>query len=193
MILIIDNNTRFIKQICSLLEKKGFGYKIKDFRKVKLEDTKRVNAVILSGGIGIRYIDNSKEFLREANLVKKTKLPLFGICLGFEVICHAYGAKIKEMPHLEKGIIKIKIKKKDDIFRNCPKEMRIFEDHEWDIVKVGKNLEVLAKSKDGIEAVKHRRKPIYGVQFHPEITKNNQGYKVLENFLKMIKSRKNKI
>ena len=187
MILIIDNETRFIKQLCSFLKREGFDYKIKDFRKVKLKDTKGVNAVILSGGIGIRYIDNSKEFLREVKVVKKTKLPIFGICLGFEVIGHAYGAKIKEMPHLEKGVIKIKIKKKDDIFRNCPKEMRIFEDHEWDIVKVGKNLEVLAKSKDGIEAVKHRTKPIYGVQFHPEITKNNQGYKTIENFLQLIK------
>jgi anthranilate/para-aminobenzoate synthase component II len=45
---------------------------------------------------------------------------------------------------------------------------------------------VLATSKDGIEAIKHRTKPIYGVQFHPSLLSDNEGYKTLENFLKLI-------
>ena len=190
MILIIDNNEkRFMKLLRSFLKNRGFKYKIKDFRKISPRDTKAFDAIILSGGIGISNNPYLPEFSKEVELIKKTRKPILGICLGFELICHAYESEITEMKimsHLERGIFNIKIRKKDDIFKNCPKIMRVFDSHRWGFINAGERLEVLATSKDGVEAVKHKTKPIYGVQFHPEVTRNNQGYKAIENFLRLI-------
>ena len=190
MILVIDNETRFIKKICSFLKKNGFSYKIKNFSRIRLEDMKGFDAIILSGGHHHpNVIEKKRDFDKEIRLIKQVKLPIFAICLGFEVVCYTFGCKLNDMHHYEKGICKINIIKKGGIFKDCPKKLKIFEDHRWDIIKISKALEVLATSSDGIEAVRHKRKPIYGVQFHPEIRKGNQGYKAFENFLQLIKER----
>ena len=51
------------------------------------------------------------------------------------------------------------------------------------------NFEIIAKSKScKIEAIKHKKKKIYGVQFHPE-SSGKQGYQILDNFMKICKIR----
>jgi GMP synthase (glutamine-hydrolysing) len=186
MILIINNKSRFIRQLCSFIKQRGFAYKVISFGKVMSENAKKFDAVILSGGVGSPADANSPDFSKEIKLIKKLGKPIFGICLGFEVICHAYGTRVLRMGYLEKGIIKIRIKKKGDVFKGCSREIKVFEDHQWDVKSVSRYMKILASSKDGIEAVRHKTKPIYGVQFHPEIRKNNEGHKVLENFLNLI-------
>ncbi len=198
MILIIDNHkkserARLKKEYYPFLKKKGLSYKIKNLRSINLEDTKDFDAILLtSGSVGCSvdcdassFDINHPIFSKEINIIKKSKKPIFGICLGFQVICNVFEGKIKELPQKKKGIEKIEIRKKDDIFMNCPKSINVSERNKWVVTEVGKNLKVLATSKDGIEAVKHKTKPIYGVQFHPFITKNNQGHKSFENFLKL--------
>lgn len=187
MILVINNNeTKFMGNIRSILKKNGCSYKVKDFRKVTMRDAKGIDAVILSGGVGSSSDLDSPDYLEEINIVLRSRKPIFGICLGFEIICHAYGFEVESMPYLEKGLVTIKIRKKDLLFKNCSSTMDVFEWHRDRVNNVSKNLEVLATSKDGIEAIKHRTKPIYGVQFHPSVISDNEGYKTLENFLKLI-------
>jgi GMP synthase (glutamine-hydrolysing) len=186
MILIINNKSRFIRQLCSFIKKSGSAYKVISFGKIRPDYAKNFDAVILSGGVGSPADANSPDFSKEIKLIKKLDKPVFGICLGFEVICHAYGTRVLRMGYLEKGIVKTRIKKKGDVFKGCRREIKVFEDHQWDVKSVSRSMEILATSKDGIEAVRHKTKPIYGVQFHPEIRKNNQGHKALENFLNLI-------
>ncbi len=187
MILVIDNNeTKFMGNIRSILKKNGCKYKVKDFREVTMGDIKRVDAIILSGGIGSSADLGSPDYFEEINIVMRSRKPIFGICLGFEIICHVYGFEVESMPYLAKGLVTIKIRKEDLIFKNCSSTMDVFEWHRDRINTVGKKLQVLATSRDGIEAVKHRTKPIFGVQFHPSVKSGNEGYKTLENFLKLV-------
>jgi len=183
MLLIIDNHKKneqayLLKHLPHFLKKKGIIFKIKHLRKVSLKDTKDVNGIILTGGsVGCRigynattFNINHPVFQREIDIIKKSKKPIFGICLGYQLICHAYGGKIKEMPVKKGWVGEIRIRKKNDIFMNYPRTTKVFRWNKWTVVSVGKALEVLAISKDGIEAVKHKIKPIYGVQFHPTIS-----------------------
>jgi GMP synthase (glutamine-hydrolysing) len=187
MILVIDNNeTQFMGNIRSILKKNSCRYKVKNFRKVTMRDAKGVDAIILSGGVGSSSDLDSPDYLEEINIVMRSGKPIFGICLGFEIICHVYGFEVESMPYLEKGVVTIEIREKDLLFKNCSSTMNVFEWHRDKVNNVGKYLKVLATSKDGIEAIKHRTKPIYGVQFHPSLLSDNEGYKTLENFLKLI-------
>jgi GMP synthase (glutamine-hydrolysing) len=143
------------------------------------------DAIILSGGYRFNVLDHEKDYTKELKLIRTGKKPIFGICLGFELICYAYHEKLEKLLMKENNIIKLKILKNDKIFKNI-KNIRVFENHRWRVRKV-KNLVALASSKDGIEMVMHRSKPIYGVQFHPEKFHNKtQGYKILKNFISMI-------
>jgi len=183
MILVINYGTKHLKALLSFLRRHKISYKLRNFRRIELKDIKKSDALILTGGLGSPVKSKYSEGM---NMVNKSKKPILGICLGFQIICNAYSSVIRKTRR-EDGIRRIKIKNQDNLFNNCPKIMRVSEHHEFFVEKVGKELEVLAVSKNGIEAVKHRTKPIYGVQFHPEVRKDNQGYKALENFLELIK------
>lgn len=182
MILVINNETKHLKVLLSFLRRHKISYRLRNFRRVELKDIKESDAIILTGG----HRDPLEvRFSEEMEIIEKSKKPTLGICLGFQLICHAYSSLIKRIRR-ERGIREIRIIKKDGIFRNCPEFMKVSEHHEFFVGKVGKELEILALSKNGIEAVRHKTKPIYGVQFHPEIRRNNQGYRIIENFLRMI-------
>jgi anthranilate/para-aminobenzoate synthase component II len=183
MILVINNETKHLKVLFYLLKRHKIPYKLRNFRSIELKDTKEFDAIILTGG---HWDPLESRLSREIGIIKKSGKPILGICLGFQLVCRAYYSTLKRI-RKEHGIKEIRIIKKDRIFRKCPALLNVSEHHEWSVKKAGKELEVLAVSADGIEAVRHRKKQIYGVQFHPEIIKNNQGHRVVENFLKTIK------
>jgi GMP synthase-like glutamine amidotransferase len=178
-ILLVNNATKYLRNIkASLKDHKVHTVKYTHIPK----DLSMFDAIILSGGYRFNVIDHEKDYTKELRLIRTTNKPIFGICLGFELICYAYHEKLEKLRAKENGIIRLKILKKDNIFKNV-KNIRVFENHRWRVRKV-KNLVELASSKDGIEIVKHKSKRIYGVQFHPEKFHNKtQGYNILKNFI----------
>jgi anthranilate synthase component 2 len=62
--------------------------------------------------------------------------------------------------------------------------------HSLSISKLPGELEVTAKTDDGIiMGIKHKHRPIFGLQFHPESVLTPEGLKIVENFLKMARER----
>jgi len=144
------------------------------------------DVVILSGGHAISVRRHMKEFAREIEFVRRREKPLLGICLGFEIIAAAFGGALKEMPGRETGIVKIHGTASDPILHNA-ENISVYEGHRWALSEAPKELACIAYSRDGAEIIRHRAKPIYGLQFHPEISRRNDGQQVFENFLKIAK------
>lgn len=184
--LIIDNGTSYIDKIKLLLNKNSF--EIFNFNDESLSsDLSRFDAVILSGGHVLTLNDHVYDFSKEINIVLNSNLPIFGICFGFQLIASVFGATLIEMKSLEKGIIEIN-KNSDDILFEGVDNFEVFENHRLVIKNVSDKLVALAYSKDGIEIIKHIDKPIYGVQFHPEMYVNETcGDEIFRNFIKIIK------
>lgn len=182
-ILLINNLTKHLEELQEILKPNEIitvpFYKIP-------KDYSIFDAIILSGGSKYRIKDKGYKFREEIEIIKNTSIPIFGICLGFELICYVYKESLEKLKEKEKCIKEIEILKRDKIFEGV-KELKVFEAHKFYVKEVN-NLIPLAKSKTGIEIVRHLTKPIYGVQFHPEIRlENNNGFKVLKNFLKNLK------
>ena len=168
--LIIDNGSSYINKLKRLLQAKV----------VKWNQLYKVNfngygLIVLSGGHKLPVMWHGPEFANEIRIIKKIRKPIIGICLGSELIAHAYGAKLFKLNRREHRTIKI-IQNKQ-IFR-------VFESHRWAIKQLPKNFIALARSKDGIEIFRHKSRPIFGIQFHPEVllTKTD-GRKLLTNIL----------
>jgi len=130
--------------------------------------------VILSGGggEGLEIYDEFRPgklwYEDQMKFVLTCNKPIIGICMGFEVICRAYGAEIKKLDKLIEGFIKIKTSAKG-VNHFDKNELKQFESHEWVVPKVESFcLDVLAESKTGVEVVKHKTRNIIGTQFHPE-------------------------
>jgi GMP synthase (glutamine-hydrolysing) len=115
--------------------------------------------------------------------VKKVKVPILGICLGHQIIGLLYGSKIKRDKLIKKKE-KIEIISKNKLFANV-KDHPLFREEHSEYITLPKGFHLLAKSSScNNETMKHKKKNIYGVQFHPEYSGTN-GRKLLSNFLKL--------
>lgn len=184
-ILLINNKTKHLARLKKLLA--GLPFEVIDYSDIDPDHAKKFDVIILSGGHDFPVIGNEKLLRKEIELVKTSKAKIFGICFGFEVIARAFGADLAPMRKTRRGLIDIKIVEPDEIFSNIP-NFQVYEGHRWVVEKTNKNLVALARSKDGIEAVRHKTRPIYGVQFHPEMFVDKTcGDEIFYNFLKLIK------
>lgn len=164
-ILLIDNGSKHLQNLLRLLKKNEI-VTIPFF--VKYPRTDDFDLIILSGGSRYSVLNNPDKFGQEISIVKKSKVPIIGICEGCEIIAYAYGSTLERLEKKTKGIKEILITKKYD-FIPSTNSFKVYEAHHWSITKLGRILLGLAKSKNGFEIIKHKNKNIYGFQFHPEM------------------------
>lgn len=172
-ILLINNHTDYLHNV----ERALAGHQVEvqvyepglDFH---YEDK---DLIVLSGGGGEGYELKDKRhgklwYEDEMSFVLACDKPIFGICMGFEVISAAFGSKVEHVGRLVKGFRQTTPTPKGQEHVKKDK-LRQFEYHRYAIKDVSpKQFEVLAHSSTGIEMIRHRRRPIFATQFHPEIT-----------------------
>ncbi|WP_127900848.1 anthranilate synthase component II [Solirhodobacter olei] len=113
-------------------------------------------------------------------------VPLLGVCLGHQTIGQAFGGKVvrcHEIVHGKPGVIH---HKGTGVFTGLPSPFEATRYHSLivDRASLPAELEVTAWLEDGtIMGLRHRTKPIEGVQFHPESIASEHGHQLLENFL----------
>jgi GMP synthase-like glutamine amidotransferase len=115
-------------------------------------------------------------FIPEIELIRKYKKPILAICFGHQLAAYAFGAKVKRMSYraVNNDIFKLELQKSDELITT--NEIHINLNHKDYVVPYDENLrkhfDINANlSVDGYETVqymKHKKKPIYSVQFHPE-------------------------
>lgn len=116
------------------------------------------------------------------------RIPTLGVCLGHQAICAAYGARVgyaKRLMHGKQSAVRFSAD--CPLFAGVPEVAPVGRYHSLaaDPETVPDCLLVTARTEDGeIMAVRHRRYPIFGVQFHPESILTPDGRKMLENFIK---------
>jgi len=186
-VLIINNETHFISDLIASLSQ--YKIEIKNFQSVSPKDVEEFDCVILSGGgTSGEVADNAALYKNEIEIVLETKVPIFGICEGFQVIGKAFNSDFQVLKVFRRGVNNVRILVDDPIFRGIEKlDLRVFEYHHIGIKKLGKDLIALAQSEDGIEIMKHKDRLIYASQFHPEeLQEGNKGHIILKNFFSMV-------
>jgi GMP synthase (glutamine-hydrolysing) len=143
-----------------------------------------INGLVLSGGaprIGLAdTLGNIDEYLEKANF------PILGICAGHQYMARFFGGMAKPAEKPEFGKIQLTILKEDKIFKGVPKKSIVWESHNDEVSKLPKDFELLASSENcEIQAMKHKNKPFYGLQFHPEVEHTEYGELIFENFVEI--------
>jgi anthranilate synthase component II len=126
------------------------------------------------------------------------KVPILGVCLGHQAIGEAFGGKIVRAPRLMHGKTCPIVHSDDELFDGIPSPFTAMRYHSLvvDPASLPSDLVVTAMSADRqstgdtseIMAMKHRDHPTYGVQFHPESIGTEHGKRLLENFLRVVRS-----
>lgn len=114
--------------------------------------------------------------------------PVLGVCLGHQGIVHHLGGQVIGAPEIVHGkMSKIEITVSSVLFAGLPPVIEVMRYHS--LVAAERNfpqeLSITAREAkyDLIMAVEHRKRPIYGVQFHPESIGTPEGSKIMRNFL----------
>ena len=186
-VLVIDNIDSFVYNLVQYAGICGAHVSVlkndAEFQKIKDQISMGVDRIIISPGpkrpqdAGI-----SNKIIMEYG----AKIPTLGVCLGHQCIGHVFGAKIIHAPKIMHG--KKSMIKHDGrgLFRGVPNPFTAVRYHSLviDPSDIPLELDVCATSEDGqIMAVRHKKLPIHGVQFHPESIGTENGMALIRNFL----------
>ena len=143
--------------------------------------------IILGGGPSLERSGNSSQYVNQLDY------PILGICLGHQIMAKAYGAEVGAAGIESYAKIEINILKENDIFQGLGPTMEVWASHKDEVRTLPEEFEVLATSSIcDIEAMKHHKKPLYGIQFHPEVHHTQKGPQLFENFYEVCKKYKDR-
>ena len=154
------------------------------------DELKDLDGLILSGGSPSVATDadamgNNGEYL------DKAEYPILGICAGMQFLSEHFGGKLGPANEPEFSSVDLHIENNDDIFKDIPKNITVWASHNDEVKEVPSCLDVIAWSPScKVEAVRHKTKPIFGVQFHPEVEHSEYGEKLFQNFIEIVKNYK---
>ena len=120
-------------------------------------------------------------------------MPVFGVCLGHQSIGQHFGGDIIRAPKPMHGKVDKITHNAQGVFKDIPSPIEATRYHSLTIdpKSFPDCLEITATSDDGvIQGLRHKTRPIFGVQFHPESIASQHGHDILKNFLDISKSRK---
>ncbi|MFM2096194.1 MAG: hypothetical protein RIS70_3318 [Planctomycetota bacterium] len=114
-------------------------------------------------------------------------IPVLGICYGMQLACDVLGGRVESAPAREYGRSRCEITDHNDLLAGLPEQMDVWMSHGDQVARVADDFVPLARTRTcPITAVRHRSRPVFGLQFHPEVTHTPLGGTILHNFLTLI-------
>lgn len=185
MILMIDNYDSFTYNLVQYLSELGGKLAIYRNDKIGVEDIKKLRPthIVISPGPGRPSeagISNSviKEF--------SGKIPILGVCLGHQCIGEVFGGNVIRASNLMHGKTSMIHHDKSAIFTGLSNPFEATRYHSLIVERksLPSSLQVIAWTKDDeIMGLRHKKFPVWGVQFHPESILTKEGKQLLKNFI----------
>jgi GMP synthase (glutamine-hydrolysing) len=136
--------------------------------------------LILSGGPASVYEANAPKCDPE---IFRLGIPVLGICYGMQLACRALGGEVRSATHREYGRAVVQVREAAGLFRGVPTEAVVWMSHGDQVGQTGEFVALASTDTCPVAAVRHSRLPVYGLQFHPEVSHTPQGATILRNFL----------
>jgi anthranilate synthase component 2 len=195
MILLLDNYDSFTYNLYQYLGELGAEVEVVRNDQATLEELEAMSPerIVISpgpctpkeAGVSVPLV---RHFARQ-DLPAGRRVPILGVCLGLQSIGVAFGGTVAGAGEILHGKTSMIHHKGEGVLRGLPDPFEAIRYHSLAIQRDGfpeDELEVTAESDSGvIMAVRHRRYPIEGVQFHPESILTEVGHDILRNFLEM--------
>ena len=185
MILLIDNYDSFTYNLYHYLGELGADVKVFRNNKITLDEIARLKPekIVISPG---PCTPKEAGISCETILRFGEHVPILGVCLGHQAIGAAYGGTIVRAPSIMHGKLSDVTHDAQTIFRDVKNPFAAMRYHSLviDPNTLPADLTVTARTADGvIMAVRHKKFPVEGVQFHPDSILVEEGKKLLRNFL----------
>jgi GMP synthase (glutamine-hydrolysing) len=150
---------------------------------ISIEELKKLNprGLILSGGPSSVYEPNAP---KSDPRIFDLNVPILGICYGMQLGAQLLGGQVKPAKAREFGRAKLSVTSDDALVHGLPKETTVWMSHGDQVHELPDQFIPLATTPTcPFAAARHRSRPFYGVQFHPEVTHTPRGEQIFHNFL----------
>jgi anthranilate synthase/aminodeoxychorismate synthase-like glutamine amidotransferase len=189
MILVIDNYDSFTFNLVQYFGELGADVVVRRNDEIAVDDvaTLAPSAIVISpgpcapeqAGVSVPVIQRWGG-----------TIPVLGVCLGHQAIAEAFGGRVVRAKRVMHGKVSTIEHDATGLFANVPQPATVMRYHSLvaDPQALPDCLEVLARAtddRDEIHALRHRRFPVWGVQFHPESIMTPDGRTILRNFLEL--------
>src|SRR5205807_2215088 len=186
LILILDFGSQYTQLIARRVRELRVYCEIHPFD-LPLDALRRMApaGVILSGGPASVYAEGAPLPARDVlELLMTGAPPVLGICYGMNVLGQAVGGEVRRANRKEFGPADLRITRFDPLLALGGRSTRVWMSHGDQMASLPGAFETLAASDNSPHAAfRHRERPIYGLQFHPEVTHSVDGREILRNFV----------
>jgi GMP synthase (glutamine-hydrolysing) len=186
VILILDFGSQYTQLIARRVRELRVYCEIHPYD-LPLETIRRMapEGIILSGGPASVYQDDAPRPARDVlALLTEGAPPVLGICYGMNVLGQAFGGEVKRAARKEFGPADLRITRFDPLLALGGRSTRVWMSHGDQMASIPDVFETLASSDNSPHAAfRHRERPVYGLQFHPEVTHTVDGKEILRNFV----------
>jgi len=181
---ILDFGAQYAQLIARRVREKGV-YSELVRPDIPAEELKKLNpkGIILSGGPASVY---EKDAPRCDPAIFDLGVPILGICYGMQLGAQILGGAVKPAKAREFGRARLKLApgEVDPLLRGLPEETTVWMSHGDQVHELPDGFVALAATPTcPLAAARHRTRPFYGVQFHPEVTHTPRGELIFQNFL----------
>ena len=182
LILVVDFGAQYCQLIARRVREQNVFCQIvrHDLSVQRIRELKPAG-IILSGGPASVYEKNAPRLDPE---IFQLGIPILGICYGMQLICHSLGCKVIPARSREFGRSPCRVAQSVGLFADVPEETIVWMSHGDQVEDAtGMFVSLAATSTCPVAAVRHRSLPLFGLQFHPEVSHTPYGSRVLRNFL----------
>ncbi len=180
-VIIVSFGSQYVQLIARKVRELGVYSEIVS-PDIKLEEIleKKPCAIILSGGPYSVYEEKAPRLDKR---IFDLDVPILGICYGHQLIAYEFGGTVE--PSLKHEYGKAYLRFKDDtFFKGIPQNTVVWMSHADKVSRLPEDFESIGFSDNSENAViKHKNRPIYGVQYHLEVYHTEHGKDMLSNFL----------
>jgi GMP synthase (glutamine-hydrolysing) len=189
-ILVLDFGSQYTQLIARRIRESNVYSEILPWD-IKEEKIRSLNpkGIVLSGGPD--SVTNSYT-PRIPQIVFDLEIPILGICYGMQTLAEQMGGQVISADHKEFGHSELQITKDCILFDGLEKSLNVWMSHGDQVQDLPDDFELVASTATApIAVMQHESKPIYALQFHPEVTHTEDGQNVLNNYLfKVCKTQK---
>ncbi len=136
--------------------------------------------IILSGGPASVYEDGAPTI---DPAIFELGIPILGICYGMQIMMHTLGGQVSPGSRREYGRAEMTLARQDPLFFDIPPTLNVWMSHGDKVTRTPPGTQILATTPNTeYAAITITGKPLYGIQFHPEVVHSEYGARLITNF-----------
>jgi GMP synthase (glutamine-hydrolysing) len=184
-ILVVDNGGQWTHREWRVL--KYIGVESAIVPNTLSYDELDADGLVLSGGAP-RVGEETPKLGNSAEYLDKSTVPILGICAGHQFMTLHFGGSIGPSDVAEFGKVELIVVDHDEILKGLPDKFQGWLSHNDEIKSIPTDFIELAYSENcKYQAMRHKTRPIFGLQFHPEVEHTEHGEDIFKNFVEICK------